>query len=92
MQCLKIALAKRGLPRKLYVDNGPYFRSRHLQFTTASLGIALIYAKPYQPQGKGKIERWFKTVRMQFLSTLPEGLSLDDLNERLQQYVDRVYH
>jgi putative transposase len=43
------ALLKRGLPRKLYVDNGSTFRSRHLEHVCASLGIALIHARPYQP-------------------------------------------
>jgi putative transposase len=56
LDALKSALLKRGLPRKLYVDNGPAFRSNHLEYITASLNIALIHAKPYSPQGKGKIE------------------------------------
>ena len=47
------ALLVRGLPRKLYVDNGAAYRSKQLEFTCASLGIALIHAKPYMPQGKG---------------------------------------
>jgi transposase len=51
------ALSKRGLPRKLYIDNAPAFRSHHLAHATASLGIALIHSKPYQPEGRGKIER-----------------------------------
>ena len=49
------ALLKRGLPRKLYVDNGSAYRSHQLEHTCASLAIALIHAKAYQPQGKGKI-------------------------------------
>ena len=49
------ALAKRGLPRKLYVDNGSAFRSRHLEHICASLAIALIHATAYQPQGKGYV-------------------------------------
>jgi putative transposase len=56
LQALEQALLKRGLPRKLYVDNGPAFRSRHLEQVTASLGIALIHSKPYKPQGRGKID------------------------------------
>jgi transposase InsO family protein len=47
------ALLKRGMPRKLYVDNGAAYRSKHLEHITASLGIALIHARPYKPQGKG---------------------------------------
>jgi putative transposase len=92
MECLLIALCKRGIPRKLYVDNGPYFRSHRLQFTCASLGISLIYAKPYQPEGKGKIERWFRTVRMQFLGTVNDGISLEELNKRFDEYVNKIYH
>ncbi|MCG6535731.1 MAG: DDE-type integrase/transposase/recombinase, partial [Syntrophales bacterium LBB04] len=68
LKALEQALLTRGLPRKLYVDNGPAFRSHHLEQVTASLGIALIHARPYKPQGKGKIERFFRTVRMNFLS------------------------
>jgi len=55
IDCIKKACAKRGVPKKLYVDNGPCFRSRELGYATASLGCALIHAKPYQPEGKGKI-------------------------------------
>lgn len=89
---LKVALAKRGLPRKLYVDNGPAFRSHILAHATASLGIALIHSTPYQPQGRGKIERFFRTLRMQFLSTCPEGLSLEKLNEALNRWLDDHYN
>lgn len=89
---LKTALNKRGLPRKLYVDNGPYFRSHNLDFSCASLGISLIHCTAYRPEGKGKIERFNKTIRMQFLSTLPDGICLDDLNERFQTWVDSAYH
>jgi len=90
--CLRQALAKRGLPRKLYVDNGPAFRSHHLENITASLGIALIHSKPYQPEGRGKIERFFRTVRMQFLSRIEDGLMLPELNRRLTEWLDLEYH
>lgn len=91
LNALMKALAKRGLPRKLYVDNGPSFRSQLLHHASASLGIALIHSKPYQPEGRGKIERWFKTVRMQFLPTVTDGLSLNELNEKLSSWVE-TYH
>jgi transposase InsO family protein len=48
------ALIKRGLPRKLYVDNGSAFRSRQLEHVCASLAIALIHSTAHQPQGKLK--------------------------------------
>jgi len=85
------ALLKRGLPRKLYVDNGSAYRSKQLEHITASLGIALIHARPYQPQGKGKIERFFRTVRMQFLSEVGH-MGLDELNGAFDLWVRQVYH
>lgn len=91
LDALYHALAKRGIPSKLYVDNGACFRSKKLQYVTASLNIGLIYATPYQPQGKGKIERWFKTVRSSFLPTF-KGNTLDDLNAAFATWLDTVYH
>jgi transposase InsO family protein len=91
---LKQALLRRGLPQRLYVDNGAHYRSRHLAVVCAKLGIALIHARPYRPQGKGKIERWFKTVRAQLLTRLtPEDTaSLEMLNRRLHAWVEGEYH
>jgi len=85
------ALAKRGLPRKLYVDNGAAFRSKHLEYITASLGITLIHAKPYTPQGKGKIERWFKTVRTRFLNDYTTT-TLAELNDGFDTWLIEDYH
>jgi len=92
LDCLWEALRRRGLPRILYTDNGSSFRSHRLQIGCASLQISLRYAKPYRPVGKGKIERFNRTVRMQFLPDIPEGLSLDELNARWKAYVNDVYH
>jgi transposase InsO family protein len=91
---LKQALLRRGIPLRLYVDNGSHFRSHHLAVVCAKLGIALIHARPYRPQGKGKIERWFKTVRAQLLTRLtpPDRASLEALNRRLQAWVEGEYH
>jgi putative transposase len=90
--CLIAALEKRGLPRRLYVDNGAAFKSNALAYTCGRLGIALLHSRPYIPEGRGKIERFFLTVRKQFLPTLPEGLSLERLNELLVEWVDGDYH
>jgi putative transposase len=85
------ALLTRGLPRKLYVDNGAAYKSKQLQFTSASLGIALIHAKPYTPQGKGKIERFFRTVRTEFLTCFL-GDTLDEINEAFDLWLREIYH
>jgi hypothetical protein len=73
------------------VDNGPAFRSKHLEYVAASLGIALIHSKPYTPQGRGKIERFFKTVRSDFLPGF-KGESLADINEAFEAWLTDVYH
>jgi putative transposase len=91
LQAMEQAVLTRGLPRKLYVDNGSAFRSNHLESVTASLGIALIHATPYTPQGKGKIERFFRSVRSGFLSTAPTS-ALTDLNEAFSTWLREVYH
>jgi putative transposase len=91
---LKQAVLKRGLPRKLVVDNGAAYRARTLQGICARLGIHLIYCRPYAPQGKGKLERWHRTVRDQFLSELDltRIQDLSDLNARLWAWLEEIYH
>ncbi len=91
--CLVHALATRGLPRKLYVDNGAVFRTHQLSYACARLGIALLHSQPYESEGRGKIERFLRTVRMQFLSALPPGdLTLQRLNELLGHWLQNEYH
>ena len=90
----KQAVLRRGVPLRLFVDNGAAYRSQHLSLVCAKLGVALIHARPYQPQSKGKQERFFRTLRMQLLPTLtPADLaSLDALNRRLWAYLENEYH
>lgn len=90
----KQAVMRRGVPERLYVDNGAVYRSHQLALACARLAIALIHARPYQPQGKGKIERYFRTVRMQLLPVLGrEDLSsLEALNRRFWAWVEGEYH
>lgn len=94
LAALEQAIRRRGIPKRLYVDNGAAFRSKHLALVCAKLGIALIHARPYMPQGKGKIERWFRTVRMQFmpLMKLESGVTLEHLNRSLAAWIEGDYH
>ena len=91
MDSFEKAIVKRGLPRKLYVDNGAAYRSHKLEFTCASLAIALVHARPYKPQGKGKIERFFRTVRSEFLP-YENATSLNQLNRSLTAWLEDEYH
>jgi putative transposase len=91
---LKQALLKRGVPIRLVVDNGAAYRAQTLQGICARLGIHLIHCRPYAPEGKGKLERWHRRCRDQFLGELDERLitSLDDLNARLWAWLEQDYH
>jgi len=91
---LKQAVLKRGCPYKLIVDNGAAYRSGTLQAICARLEIRLIYCKPYRPEGKGKLERFHRTFREQFLNELDLNriASIDELNARLWAWIETVYH
>ena len=91
---LKEAVLRRGAPRRLFVDNGSAFRSHQLALVCAKLGTTLIHARAYHPEAKGKMERWFRTARMQLLPRLGTAdlTSLDALNRRLWAWVEAEYH
>ena len=91
LKSLESALSTRGMPRKIYTDNGAAFRSHHLEHVTACLGIALLHARPYKPQGKGKIERFFRTVRSEFLPYF-KGSTLFELNQVFCIWLNDIYH
>jgi transposase InsO family protein len=92
LDAFRKALLTRGLPRRLYVDNGSAFRTKHLERICASLGMALIHTPPYTPQGRGKIERFFRSVRSRFLSICPDDLTLDEINRMFAEWVANNYH
>lgn len=90
----KTAILKRGLPLRLFVDNGANYRSRHFSVVCAKIGVALIHARAHQPQSKGKIERFFRTCRAQLLTRLTgeDTASLEALNRRLTAWIEGEYH
>lgn len=91
---LKQALLRRGLPKRLVIDNGAAYRAHSLQGICARLSIQLIYCRPYAPEGKGKLERWHRTLRDQFLSELVphKTYPIDALNSLLWAWIDQLYH
>jgi putative transposase len=94
-QVLRWAIAEHGIPGQLYVDNGPCYQDAWLRRACAVLGIKLVHSRPCRPQGRGKIERWFATVRSQFLPELTppvlEGLDLAGLNRLLRAWISEDY-
>jgi putative transposase len=91
---LKVALLRRGVPLAVYVDNGQVYSSTQFSAACATLGIQRIQTAPYSPEAKGKIERWFETLRAQFLPEVDASnlTTLADLNESLWAWLECVYH
>jgi len=93
---LKEAVLRRGLPRKLYTDQGKPFVNGHTRLVCAQLGVRLLHCKPYHSWSKGKIERVIQTLQQGFESTLRlegnQAKSLEELNTKLSLWIQSVYH
>jgi len=89
---LKEAFLTYGIPKRLYVDNGPSFSSELLARSCALAGISLIHSKPYDSPSRGKVERFFRSVRERFLSGIQEGITLHELNEAFWLWLQDDYH
>lgn len=90
---LKKGIQKFGLPRRIYFDNGSQYRTHWMKRACGLLGIRLLYAKPRNPQGKGKQERFNLTVDS-FLAEIeinpPE--SIEELNKLFGAWLSECYH
>ena len=89
------ALQARGVPQAIYLDNGSAFVDAWLLRGCAVLGIKLIHSRPGKPEGRGKIERFFRTVRDQFLVEVGDGKKFADLaemNRLFQAWTETSYH
>lgn len=86
---LRMAIASHGVPEKLFVDNGGPYRNEQLSLICGGLGIVLCHAAVRDGAAKGKIERFNRTLRMRFLSVLPEVCKegVDQLNDALAKWV-----
>lgn len=89
---LKEAFLSYGIPKRLYVDNGPSFSSELLTRSCALAGISLIHSKPYDSPSRGKIERLFRTVRERFLCGVAPGITLDEINQAFWIWLQEDYH
>jgi putative transposase len=92
---LRAGLASRGVPGAILVDRGSAFVASPLARACAVLGVRLIHASPRAAATKGKIERFFKTVRSQFLVELDArggAADLAELNRMFTAWVEVVYH
>jgi putative transposase len=91
---LKVGILKRGLPKALYVDNGQVYHATQFAAACAALGVDCRHTAPYAPESKGKQERFFETVRLQFLPEVETSAlgTLAELNESFWAWLELVYH
>lgn len=89
MSVMKSAVAKYGRPGMFNFDNGSSFKNKQMELLAARIGSVVHYDQPYTPTQKAKIERWFRTMKDQWLSSLDirDFHSLDELRGNLLAYV-----
>lgn len=86
------ALRRHGKCGGLYLDNGATYRGEILRTMCARLGITLLHAKPYDPQARGKMERFWRTLREGCLNFMGSVSSIAEVNARLRAFLDKRYH
>lgn len=86
------ALRRHPSPKVIYLDNGSTYRGETLGVACTRLGIALRHAAPYDPQARGKMERFWRTLDSQCLDLAGPQASLEAVQERLDAYLARYYH
>jgi transposase InsO family protein len=93
IHCLQLALYKRGVPKAIYADNGSNYAAKEFAQICLRLGTILLHTPVRDGAAKGKIERFFRTVRDQFLIRDLSAISnLDELNDHFTRWVEDTYH
>lgn len=91
MSVIKSAVSRSGRPKLFSFDNGSTYRNNQMELLAARIGSSVHYCEPFTPTSKSKIERWFLTLRMQYLASLDmrKFHSLDQLRTDFAAYVSR---
>lgn len=89
MTVLKSAIEHYGLPKVLNLDNGTPYKNGQIDLLAARLGIRLNHCAPYTPEGKAKIERWFRTMKDHFMAgyTVKASTTIESYRKDLLDYV-----
>ena len=91
MYLIRSAVLKHGIPHLFSFDNGSSYRNQQMELLAARIGSSVHYCEPFTPTSKSKIERWFLTMRLQYLATLDMNQfdSIDALRKDFDAYVLR---
>lgn len=89
MTVMKSAVSKYGKPKVFNFDNGSAYKNRQMELLAARIGSVISYCRPYTPTQKAKIERWFRTLKDQWMASLDmrDFRSLEELRGSLMTYV-----
>lgn len=91
INCLMTATRRFGIAHRFYSDNGSAYNSRHLKIVCARLGMLQPHSPPRRPQGRSKVERFFRTVRERFLAK-KKFKTLDELNQHFNGFLEDYHH
>jgi hypothetical protein len=94
LHTLRDAIATYGVCKRFYCDNGPAFSSQHLAEACSRVGIALLHSEPFDAPSRGKVERFFRTIRLRCLPRLTDDdlKSVDALQARFERWLRDDYH
>jgi len=92
IKALRSALYKRGVPEAMYVDHGSIYTSKEITQICERLGCLLCHAPVRDGAAKGKVERFFRSVREGFLNRTLDLSSIDALNRAFTRWVEDDYH
>src|SRR2546425_2053052 len=92
-----------GIPSVFYTDHGSDFTSKHMEQVAADLPMELIFSQVKVPRGRGKVERFFRSVDQLFLQDIPgyapkgypeaeATLTLLDFEQRFRKWLLEDYH
>jgi transposase InsO family protein len=90
MSVIKSAVSKYGKPKIFNFDNGSTYRNQQMSLLSARLGSIVNYCAPYTPTSKAKLERWFRTLKDQWMASISrnEVLTLEQLKTSLFKFVN----
>ena len=92
LSLLVATLRRRGRPDAFYLDNGSTYSGDALATFCARLGISLLHARPYDPQARGKMERFWRTLREGVVDYFEPTLPIEEVQRRLDTFLARQYH
>jgi putative transposase len=92
VQAIRAAFYKRGVPEQLLVDNGSIYCSQEITLICARVGCILRHTAVRDAAAKGKIERFFRRVRDQFLVRKLDLSNLESLNRQFIYWVEGDYN